>query len=222
MVHASQGKNDPASAHLLSEPAIIACMAIASLPQTKTDWQGLANNYELIRSKIASVFPAFAGYNEKIEKPGGFYLGNSARERKWNTKSAKANFTIAPLPDLTVANGKLKLMTIRSHDQYNTTIYGLNDRYRGIKGERKVIFANITDLKNLGLRADDRVDIIGNAGGKQRIARDFRVVAYDIPVGCAAAYFPETNVLVPLDSVADKSFTPTSKYIVVELKKASL
>ena len=221
MVHASRGKNDPASPHLLSEPAIVACMAIASLPRTKTDWRTLVENYDNIRSKIGEVLPEFRDYNEKIKKPGGFYLGNSAGEREWKTMTGKANFMTAPLPKLFVERGKLRLMTIRSHDQYNTTIYGLNDRYRGVRGERKVIFMNDSDIAGLGLRPDDQVDIISNADGTKRIANGFRVKSYDIPAGCAAAYFPETNVLVPLDSVADKSFTPTSKYIVVELSRVS-
>lgn len=220
MVHVSEGKNDPASGHLLSEPAIVACMAIASLPDTKTDWKALVNNYDNIRSKIAAVLPDFKDYNEKIKKPGGFYLGNSAAEKRWNTENGKANFTTAPLPRLAEENGKLRLMTIRSHDQYNTTIYGLNDRYRGVKGERKVIFLNGSDIKSRDLREDDRVDIISSVGNAVRVAKGFRIISYDIPAGCAAAYFPETNVLVPLDSVADKSFTPTSKYIVVELKRS--
>jgi anaerobic selenocysteine-containing dehydrogenase len=197
-------------------------MAIASLPNTKTDWKALVSNYDNIRSKIGEVLPDFEDYNEKIKKVGGFYLGNSAGERRWITETGKANFTTASLPKLVVETGRLRLMTIRSHDQFNTTIYGLNDRYRGVKGERKVIFLNVSDIENLGLRQDSRVDIISNADGTERVAKGFRVIEYDIPKGCAAAYFPETNVLVPLNSVADKSFTPTSKYIVVELKKSSV
>ena len=222
MVHASEGKNPPASESLLSEPAIVACMAIASLPNTKTDWKLLVSDYGRIRSGIGEVLPAFKDYNEKIKKPGGFFLGNSAGERRWVTQSGKANFMTAALSKLVVEKGKLRLMTIRSHDQYNTTIYGLDDRYRGVSGERKVIFLSAADVESLGLREDDRVDIISSANGTQRVAKGFRVKVYDIPAGCAAAYFPETNVLVPLDSIADKSFTPTSKYIVVELKRASV
>lgn len=221
MVHASEGTNKPASPHLLSEPAIVACMAIASLPHTKTDWKALVSNYDLIRDRIEEVLPDFKGYNERIKKPGGFYLGNSARERIWKTKSGKANFITAPLPHLETGPGKLRLMTIRSHDQYNTTIYGLNDRYRGVEGERKVVFLNTEDIATLGLREGDRVDIVSGAGQVERAARGFRIVPYAIPRGCAAAYFPETNVLVPLDSVAEKSFTPTSKFVVVELRRVS-
>jgi molybdopterin-dependent oxidoreductase alpha subunit len=221
MVHTSEGKNEPASKSLLSEPAIVACMAIASLRNTKTDWTALVGNYELIRLKIAEVFPAFKNYNERIKARGGFYLGNSAAERKWKTKTGKANFTTGVLPKLRLENGKLRLMTMRSHDQYNTTIYGLNDRYRGITGERRVIFMNASDIENLHLKESDVVDIISDADGIVRTANGFRIVSYDIPAGCAASYFPETNVLVPIDSVADKSFTPTSKFIVVHLRKSS-
>jgi len=222
MVHTSEGKNRPASVKLLSEPAIVACMAVASLPRTKTDWVRLGSNYELIRSKIAEVFPDFRNFNEKISKPGGFFLGNSAAERKWKTNTGKANFTTAPLPKLAVEHGKLKLMTIRSHDQYNTTIYGLDDRYRGIKGQRRVIFMNISDIERLNLAGHDAVDITSTFDGIERVAKKFNVIPYDIPTGCAASYFPETNVLVPIDSVADKSFTPTSKFIVVQLKKSTI
>jgi molybdopterin-dependent oxidoreductase alpha subunit len=221
MVHSSEGKNQPASKNLLSEPAIVACMAIASLPNTKTAWSTLVSNYDLIRSKIAEVFPAFQNYNERIKARGGFYLGNSAAELKWKTTTGKANFGTGILPKLHLQNGKLRLMTIRSHDQYNTTIYGLNDRYRGIKGERRVIFLNSADIGKLQLKENDVVDIISDADGTQRVANGFRVVDYDIPPGCAASYFPETNVLVPLDSFADKSFTPTSKFIIVHLRKST-
>lgn len=219
MVHASQGKNEPASPMLLSEPVIVARMAMASLPNTKTDWAGLADDYEYIRSKIEEVFLDFKDYNKRIRNPGGFYLGNSAAERNWKTKTGKANFVTAPLPRFHVDKGKLRLMTIRSHDQYNTTIYGLNDRYRGVKGDRKVIFLNSDDIRDLNFREGDLVDIISNEDGIERVANGFKIIAYDIPIGCAASYFPETNVLVPLHSVADKSFTPTSKFIVVKLKK---
>lgn len=221
MVHASEGKNTPASKHLLSEPAIVACMAIASLPHTKVDWYNLVRNYDNIRTKIGEVLPEFEHYNEKIAQPGGFYLGNAAGERKWNTATGKARFITADLPELAVGNGRLRLMTIRSHDQYNTTIYGLDDRYRGVKGERKVIFLHAADIESFDLKDNSRVDIISmGADGSQRIARGFKIIEYDIPRGCAAAYFPETNILVPLDSVADKSFTPTSKHINIRLRKA--
>ena len=220
MVHASEGKNRPASRYLLSEPAIIACMATASLPQTKVDWAGLIKNYDLIRDKIESVFPAFENFNVRIREPGGFYLRNSAREKEWPTSTGKARFITAPLPIHKLKKGDLRLMTIRSHDQYNTTIYGLNDRYRGVKGERKIVFMNEVDMASLRLRDHDLVNIVNTASdGITRIAEGFKVISYDIPKGCAGAYFPETNVLVPLAEIADKSHTPTSKFIVVRLEK---
>lgn len=222
MVHSSEGKNAPASPHLLSEPAIVACIAIASLPNTRIQWAELVNNYDRIREKIAEVFPAFANFNEKIKQAGGFHLRNSAREREWHTQIGKATFITAPLPELPLAPGQLRLMTIRSHDQYNTTIYGLNDRYRGITGERKVLFMNEADIQQLNLAAHELVTITSvHTDGRLRKVYSFKVVPYDIPRGCTAAYFPETNALVPIDAVADKSHTPLSKYIIVTLEKST-
>ena len=220
MVHASEGKNRPASKYLLSEPAIVACIAIASLPHTKTDWAGLVKNYDNIRDKIEAIFPAFKNFNVRIKHPGGFHLRNSAREKAWQTQTGKARFMTAPLPKYDMKKGQLRLMTIRSHDQYNTTIYGLNDRYRGVKGARKVIFMNQEDMDERGLNEQDWVDIVNiPSDGLRRIAKAFRVIPYNIPKGCTAAYFPETNVLVPLDAIADRSHTPTSKFIIVMLEK---
>lgn len=220
MVHASEGKNEPASKYLLSEPAIVASMAIASLPRTKIDWAGLVQNYDNIRNTIESIFPAFENFNERIKDPQGFYLGNSAREKLWRTQTGKARFITAAFPKFNIEKDQLRLMTIRSHDQYNTTIYGLNDRYRGISGERKVLFMNQEDMAERSFNAGDRVDIVSiSSDGVKRAARAFRVTPYDIPKGCAASYFPEINILIPLDSTADKSHTPTSKFIVVRLER---
>jgi molybdopterin-dependent oxidoreductase alpha subunit len=221
MVHASEGKNQPASPYLLSEPAIVACLAIASLPNTRIEWAALVENYDYIRNKIEEVFPAFKNFNDKIKEPGGFHLRNSASEKEWHTQTGKARFITSPLPKMEVEQGQFRLMTIRSHDQYNTTIYGLNDRYRGVKGERKVIFMNDEDISRSGLQAHDWVDITGvHTDGASRKVHGFKVIPYDIPQGCAAAYFPETNALVPIDAVADKSHTPLSKYIIITLEKA--
>jgi molybdopterin-dependent oxidoreductase alpha subunit len=221
MVHASEGRNDPASPYLLSEPAIVACMAIASLPHTKIDWANLVSDYANIRNKIEEVLPAFKNFNERIGHAGGFHLRNSAKEKEWHTAGGKARFVTAPLPNLQVKEGLLRLMTIRSHDQFNTTIYGLNDRYRGIKDERRVLFLHADDIQHLGFQPSGMVDIISVAeDGIERRAEKFKIISYDIPRGCAAAYFPETNVLVPLHSVADRSHTPTSKYILVRLQRA--
>ncbi len=220
MVHASVGRKAPASPQLRSEPAIVAALARAVLPASAIPWERFADDYALIRDRIAEVLPAFRDFNRRIETPGGFYLGNSAAERRFQTAAGKARFLAAPVPVLRLPEGALRLMTLRSHDQYNTTIYGLDDRYRGIRGRRRVVFLHPADLEARGLSAEDGVDLIHcSEDGSVRVAEDFRVVEYDIPRGCAAAYFPETNVLVPLASVADKSGTPTSKFIPVTLRK---
>lgn len=214
MVHASRGFNPPASPQLRSEPAIVAGMAMATLPPGGVDWDRLVADYSLIREKIEAVLPTFKDYNKRILEPGGFHLRNSAREREWNTATGRAQFTPATIPDLTLPPGQLRLMTIRSHDQYNTTVYALDDRYRGIRGARRVVFMNPDDITSRRLEDGQLVDLISQYNdGRERIAAEFRVVAYDIPIGCAAAYFPETNVLVSVDSFADKSRTPLSKFV---------
>ena len=219
MVHASTGRNTPASPDLLSEPAIVCGLARAALPTSPIPWEVYADDYRLVREKIAEVLPAFAGFNDKIKQPGGFYLGNTAAERRWTVAGGKARFTSMVLPKLEVPAGALRLMTLRSHDQYNTTIYGLDDRYRGIYNERRVVLLNPLDIEAQGLAVDQIVDLEGvSPDGVQRVAEKFRVVEYDIPKGCAAAYFPETNVLVPLKSFADRSQTPLSKFIPITLR----
>lgn len=222
-VHASRGQNTPASPELLSEPTIIAGMAVATLGDDGggIDWQWLTDNYSRIRDKIAECLPGlFTGYNEKIKTPGGFYLGNSAADFDWKTESKKAQFTPAPIPDLTLPTGQLRLMTLRSHDQYNTTVYGMNDRYRGITGTRKVVFMNAQDIAERGLKVDDLADLQSHfADGKERRIVGYRVVACDIPRGCAAGYFPEMNPLISANSFADRSRTPTSKFIPVTVAK---
>ncbi len=220
MVHASQGTNAPVTAHILSEPAIVTGMAMAALPDSQVDWEGMRADYGKIRDKIAAVFPDFGDFNRKIEKPGGFHLRNSAREREWRTATGKARFVTGPLADLTVPPGYLRLMTLRSHDQYNTTIYGLDDRYRGIKGERRVVFIHPDDMREFKVDKGERVNLVSlDEGGRERIAEGFLVVPYLLPRGCAATYFPEANVLVPLDSIANKSRTPNSKFIVATIRK---
>ncbi len=216
VVETSQGRFKPASDQLLSEPAIVARLARATLgSRSRTDWLAMAANYDLIRDLIARVIPGCEDYNSRVRKPGGFYLPNMAREGKFITPTEKANFTVSALPDLTLQPGQLVMTTIRTHDQFNTTIYGLNDRYRGIHNERRVVLMNADDLTERNLTAGQVVDITSYHNGKTRVARQFIVVPYDIPRGCAASYFPEANVLVPIDSVAEKSNTPTSKYIVI-------
>ena len=238
MVHLSAGMNAPASEHLLSEPMVVARMAALTLKNSRTPWLALASNYAAIRDKIEAVLPDFAGFNEKIKTPGGFRLRNTASERVWATPSGKAGFSTHALPTDSAAervaerqrgNGKdvrlFTLTTLRSHDQYNTTIYGHDDRYRGVYGHRRVVFINAEDLKDIGMKAGDWVDItslfIDEAGGdvQQRHAARFLLVAYDIPRGCLASYYPETNPLVPLESFSLVARTPTSKSIPVTLAR---
>ena len=232
MVHLSAGMNAPASEHLLSEPMIVARMAAATLPRSTVPWLQLAGDYRLIRERIAAVLPDFAGFNERVAAPGGFRLRNTASERVWVTESGRAEFRSRPLPAETAHSQAqaarrdvrvFTLTTIRSHDQYNTTVYGHNDRYRGVQGERRVVFIHRDDLRDQGLKAGQWVDLVslhvspGDAVEERRAER-FLTVPYDIPRGCVAAYFPETNALVPLGSYADVARTPTSKSIPVTLQ----
>lgn len=231
MVHLSAGLNAPASEHLLSEPMIVARLAAATLPHSKTPWLDLVADYRLIRERIEAVFDDFAGFNEKIAKPGGFRLRNTASERVWNTPSGKAKFSTHAVPrDTFVHRAKasekhrdtvvLTLATVRSHDQYNTTVYGMDDRYRGVYGQRRVVFINDEDLRDIGLKDGDWVDITSlYADGVERRAEKFRLVSYDIPRGNIASYYPETNPLVPLQSFAIGARTPTSKSIPVKLTR---
>ena len=160
-------------------------------------------------------------YNERIRIPGGFYLPNANRQGKFSTASEKAHFTISTVEEIKLAADELLMMTIRSHDQFNTTIYGLDDRYRGIYNERRVVLMNQADMNERNINDGDIVDIYNHTGGIERVAHTFIVVAYPIPAKCAATYFPETNVLVPVSSVADKSNTPVSKGVIITLKKQS-
>jgi molybdopterin-dependent oxidoreductase alpha subunit len=220
VVHRSEGRQPPASSMLRSEVAIVAGVAKATLgAATPVDWSALADDYDRIRDLIARVVPGFTDFNARVQHPDGFTLPNSARDRAWTTTTAKANFTLVPLPRWSLEDGQLLLMTIRAHDQFNTTVYEENDRYRGIKGRRDVLFMNEDDARERGLHDGDRVDITSWFGGAQRHARDFGVVVYDLPRGCVAGYFPELNVLVPLESRARESHTPTSKAVVVTVAR---
>jgi len=223
VVASSRGRLVPASEHLLSEPALICRMAKAVLGErTKLDWDGLANNYDRIRDLISPCIAGCENYNEKVRRPGGFYLPNDAREGRFDkTKTGKAHFTVHPLPIHSLNPGELVMMSIRSHDQFNTTIYGLNDYYRGIISERRVILMNLEDVREQGLRKGDVVDLVSHWGAEERLAKRFIVVPYNIPKQNCATYFPEANVLVPVHSVAQKSNTPTSKYVVITIRKQS-
>ncbi|CAN7353952.1 FdhF/YdeP family oxidoreductase [Acidovorax sp. LjRoot117] len=228
MVHISVGINPPASEHLLSEPAIVARLAAATLgARSNVPWLWLVEDYARIRDQIEKVFPDFKDFNQRVAVPGGFRLRNTASERVWATASGKASFHAHAVPRDTpthIARERYKdavvftLLTTRSHDQYNTTIYGMDDRYRGVYGQRRVVFINDKDIRALGMQDGDWVDIQTVwSDGQERRADRFKLVAYDIPRGNLAAYYPETNPLVPLSAVADAAGTPTSKSIPVLL-----
>lgn len=221
VVHSSRGNLEPSSPHLLSEPVIVSKLALATLKTNpKTDWADLVNNYDNIRNKIEATIPGFDNFNKRVRQPEGFHLPNNSREGNFApTKTGKANFTVNPVPQQAITSEEYLMMTIRTHDQYNTTVYGLDDRYRGIYNERRVVLMNNNDIQKAGLKANDIVDITSEYNGVLRTAEKFIVYPFDIPEGCTATYFPETNVLVPIDSKADISNTPTSKLVVVKLKK---
>ncbi len=220
VVHSSQGALAPASEALLSEPAIICRLAKAVFGEkTKTRWTDYEMNYDHIRSSIERVIPGFDYYNERLRQPGGFYLPNGVKKRIFKTATGKANFTYNPLRSLKLQKDQLLLQTFRSHDQFNTTIYGMDDRYRGIKNERRVIFLNPEDMKERGIEAEEPVDITSYFEGETRTAELFLAIPYETPKGSAAAYYPEANVLVPINSTAETSQTPTSKSVIITLAK---
>ncbi len=222
VVQISRGSLEPASPELLSEPQLVARLARATLEhRTTVNWEELADNYDEIRLAIERVVPGFDDYNARVRKPGGFYLPNAARNRIFNTSSGKAQFTVHELPIHDLGPGQFLMMTIRSHDQFNTSVYTLNDRYRGISNERRVVFLNETDIAAAGLKAQQVVDLVSHFEGEERIARRFVIVPYDIPGRCAATYFPEANVLVPVRHVALKSNTPVSKSVVISIRPAT-
>jgi len=222
VVQMSRGSLAPASTELLSEPQIVARLARATLEhRTTVDWEALASDYDLIREHIERVVPGFENYNARVREPGGFHLPNPARERVFNTATGKAVFTIHPLPDHNLAPDQYLMMTIRSHDQFNTSVYSENDRYRGISNGRRVVFLNRDDIAAAGLREQQKVDLVSHFEGEERIAKEFTVMPYDIPRRCAATYFPEANVLVPVRNVAEKSNTPVSKSVVISIRPTS-
>lgn len=228
MVHASSGGLKPASEHLLSEPAIVAGLAMATLPASKVDWTYLIADYGRIRDNIEAVFADFAGFNEKIKTPGGFRLHVAASEREWRTQSGKANFLVvsglSEDPAVT-RDDVLTLTTVRSHDQYNTTIYGLDDRYRGVTGRRDVVFVNEKDLVDRGLRHGDLIELeaVFNDGqpDTRRVYGGLTAVAHNIAAGSVAAYYPEANVLASLADFDPRSGTPSYKSIPVLLRAAA-
>ena len=222
-VHISKGTLLPASKKLMSEPEIISKIAHHTLKNnSKTKWLELGVNYNLIRDKISKVFNDFKNYNEKV-KDSGFYLPNNSRKGDFSKlKKKRAKFSLCKVPLHVIKDDEFLLMSIRSHDQFNTTIYGLNDRYRGIYNERRVVFMNKKDIKKFNLNSLDLIDIESLYNGKKRIAKKFHVVPYNIPSQNLACYFPEANVLVPINEFAFKSQTPISKSIKVKIKKHNL
>lgn len=222
VVHTSEGILPPFSKQLKSEPAIIAGIAQATLATKSTvDWAGMIADYDRVRDAIEAVIPGFDHYNQRVREPGGFYLPNGARKQEFNTKTGKAHFTLNELPKSELATGEYHMMTIRSHDQFNTTIYGLDDRYRGIYQGRRVVLMNKADMDQANLNQGDWVDLVGVHQKEKRIAPNFMVVDYPIPQRCVATYFPEANVLVPINSFEPTSKTPASKKVVIRIEKVS-
>ncbi|HKP93274.1 MAG TPA: molybdopterin dinucleotide binding domain-containing protein, partial [Chthoniobacterales bacterium] len=218
IINPSRGVLEPASDNLRSEPAIVAGLVRATLgSRSAVDWSGLVADYNRIRDHIEHVIPGFESFNARIAKDI-FYLPNAARdERKFNTDTGKAKFTVHPIPRNELGPGQYIMMTIRSHDQFNTHIYGLDDRYRGIYNGRRVLFMNAEDAAAAGFERGQLVDLTSHYEGEQRTARGFQVVPYNIPRGCTATYFPEGNALVSINSVAERSNTPTSKFVIITI-----
>ena len=217
IVHRSRGNMKPASQHLISEPSLIARLGELLCPDA-LPWTTLMNDYDEIRNLMARSLHGFDDYNNRVRQPNGFLLPNPPRDScEFDTPSGKASFTIHDLPHVSLEEGRYVLMTIRSHDQYNTTIYGLHDRYRGIHGNRRVLFMNALDMSEHGLKTRDIVNITSHYGKQKLHSKHWIIVPYEIPRRNLAAYFPEANELVPLESTADISNTPTSKWIEVTL-----
>jgi molybdopterin-dependent oxidoreductase alpha subunit len=222
IINPSRGHAEPASEHLLSEPAIVGNLAEATMGNRGTvDWKSLVANYDRIRDHIDHVIPGFEDFNNRI-RTDVFYLPNDPRDRRqFHTPTGKATFIISELAPIKLDPGQYLMMTVRSHDQFNTTIYGLNDRYRGIYNGRRVVFMNSEDVEAAGLQQGQLVDLTSHYEGEERVARHFMVAPCKIARGCTATYFPEANVLVPIDSTALRSNTPTSKSLVISIKPSA-
>ncbi len=223
VVQSSEGVLDPVSKDLLSEVVILTRLAKATLGEkTKIDWDKFEKNYDAVRDDIEKVVKGFDNYNERVRIKGGFYLPNGPRVQTFETETGKASLIVTPLEKNVLKSGELLMMSIRSHDQFNTTIYGLQDRYRGVHDERRVIFMNSSDMQDLQLNKNDVVDIYSHYEGVERVAHNFVVVEYDIAKNCVATYYPETNVLIPINHTADESNQPASKSVIVTLRKKDL
>jgi len=217
-VHYSQGHREPASAALRSEPAIVAALARATLGDaTKVPWEELIVDYDRIRERISRVIPGFENFGERIQEPGGLELPSPARNREFATPRGRARFRLVPLPEIRPAKGELLLTTVRSHDQFNTTIYGDGDRYRGIAAGRHVVLLNRADMEERGIAEGQRLELRSRIGGRTRSVSGFAAVAYDVPAGCAVGFFPEVNPLVPIGHVAPGSGTPAFKLVPISL-----
>jgi molybdopterin-dependent oxidoreductase alpha subunit len=217
VVHRSQGRLEPASPELRSEVAIVAGVAHATIGErSRVPWLALAADYDRVRDRIDRVIPGFHDYNRRVREPNGFVLPSGARTRHFDTPDGRAQFRVHPLPDAALPAGRFRLTTLRSHDQFNTTIYGHDDRYRGLT-DRRVVLLHPDDLREQGIAEGAQLDLTSHFRGETRSVRGFRAVAYEVPRRCAAAYFPEANALVPLDSYADGSRTPSFKAVEISL-----
>lgn len=222
VVQMSKGILKPVSKELRSENQIICAIARETLrDRTKVDWEKYGKSYDAVRELVARFIPGFEEYNKKVRQPGGFYLPNGPRAGKFSSPEFgdKMPFSISKVPQLILQPDEYRMASVRSHDQFNTTIYGLDDRYRGVHGERRVIFMNPQDIREAGFEAGEKVDLFNYHEGVERVARLFLLVPYDIPSRCTVTYYPETNVLVPIGSVAEKSNTPTSKLVIIKIRK---
>jgi formate dehydrogenase major subunit len=223
IVHSSTGVLEPPSLSLRSEVAIVCDLATALLgADHSVDWQAMRGDYDRVRDRIAAVIPGFEDFNRRVRVPGGFVLPHPPRdERRFPTSDGKAQFNVSHLGSDDRGPDDLVLQTLRSHDQYNTTIYGHHDRYRGITGDRHVVMLNAADITRLGFADGDRVDVICTLPGPERRAAGYRIVSYPTPVGCAAAYYPEANVLIPLDHHGPDAQTPAAKSVPIRLERSS-
>jgi anaerobic selenocysteine-containing dehydrogenase len=221
VVSSSRGVLAPVSNDIKSEVAIVAGIAEATVGgRGDIAWTDFLD-YDRVRDRASRVVAGFENFNERARVPGGFYAPVAAKERRFNTATGKANFTVNPIRPIQLGVDQYLMMTIRSHDQFNTTIYGLDDRYRGVHGSRRVIFMNRDDIAEAGLEDRQLVNLTSHFEGERRTVRDFSVIPYDIPRRCTATYYPETNPLVALGSVAEISNTPASKSVVISIEAAS-
>jgi anaerobic selenocysteine-containing dehydrogenase len=222
VVHRSKGNMKPVSTNLISEPFLVAQLGLRLCPDV-LPWREYMRNYDNIRDLMERSLHGFDDYNHRVRAPNGFLLPNPPRDScEFDTDSGKASFSVHPLPDVKIESGHFVLMTIRSHDQYNTTIYGLHDRYRGVHGNRRIVFMNALDMSERNLKTRDIVHMKSHFNGTIRESNNWIVVPYEIPRGNLAAYFPEANELVPLESTAHVSNTPTSKWIEVSLSTSEV